>query len=177
MKEGKESRESKELRRVRSGPAPGERPDGIAIETFIARCPGNAEAVLSKSKELMEVVLRFGCKDWPSDAEWLSLLPAWFIEACAPETSDEEAEHFFESWTFPSREEQSEIEWRVLGWVSWMHPEERSWSWWDATVSGPNQLLVTIATSEWPYSWPVLCQLLRAAGGHNVSSADESPTA
>jgi hypothetical protein len=168
--------DSRELRRLRSGPEPGERPGGI--DSFVARCPGNAEAVLGRAREVMEVVLRFGTENWPPDSEWPSLLPAWFVAACGPETSVEEDERYMESWRRLSREEQIEEarrrSWSLLNWVFWMHPDERPWSWWHASVNGPNELLVSIEVDGWPFPWESLSWLLRASGAEDV---DEKPVA
>ncbi len=39
-----------ELRRLRNGPDPDEKLNGFFTESFVVRCPGNAEVVLSKAK-------------------------------------------------------------------------------------------------------------------------------
>jgi hypothetical protein len=158
-----------ELRRLRNGPDPDEK---LWTECFVVRCPGNAETVLSKAKEVMEIALRYRAEDWPSDAEWPSLLPGWFIAACAPEVSREQYDRDLEARKKLSYEEQVEAErterWSPLAWVFWLHPNMRSWWWWDASVRGPNELLVTIAVDGWPYGWKDLDWLLRASGGQEV---------
>jgi hypothetical protein len=126
----------------------------------------------------MEIVLRYRTEDWPSDAEWPSLLPAWFIAACAPERSHEQAERDLELWKKLSHEERVEVarteRWSPLDWVFLLHPNERCWWWWDASVRSPNELLVTIVVDGWPYGWDDLSWLLRASGGQEVIPPDEA---
>lgn len=170
-----------ELRRVRKGPGPDEKLNGFFTESFVVRCPGNAETVLSKTKEVMEIVLRYRAEDWPSDAEWPSLLPAWFIAASAPERSHEQHERDLEAWKKLSHEKRVEAarteRWSPLEWVFWLHPNERCWWWWDASVRSPNELLVTIVVDGWPYAWGALSWVLRASGGHEVIPPDEATEA
>lgn len=168
-----------ELRRLRNGPDPDEKLNGFFTESFVVRCPGNAEVVLSKAKEVMEIVLRYRTEDWPSDAEWPSLLPAWFIAACAPEMSHEQHERYLEWWTKLSYDEKlaeaaRPSRWSPLDWVFLLHPNERCWWWWDASARGPNELLVTIVVDGWPFGWSDLSWLLRASGGQEVIPADEA---
>lgn len=160
-------------------PDPDEKLNGCFTEGFVVRCPGNAEAVLSKAKEVMEIALRYRTEDWPSDAEWPSLLPAWFVTACAPEMSHEQAKRYLEWWTKLSYDERLAAaarpsRWSPLEWVFRLHPKQRCWWWWDASVRGPNELMVTVAVDGWPFGWSDLGWLLRASGGQEVVPADEA---
>lgn len=169
-------RHRNELRHLRMGPERGERPEGIGIERFVARCPGNAEAVLRKAREVMEAVLPFGMDDWPSNSQWPSLLPAWFVATSAPEMSDEESEANIAAWRRLSDEEKTAAEaaeaWSVLDWVFWLHPDERQWWWWDASISSENELLVLVEVDGWPYHWGALTWLFRASGAQEVTAVD-----
>jgi hypothetical protein len=168
---------TEELRRLRTGPDPDEKLNGFFTESFVVRCPGNAEAVLNKAKEVMEIALQYRAEDWPSDAEWPSLLPAWFVAVCAPETSVEQAERDLEARKKLPHEERVEAarrrRWSLLGWVFCLHPNERCWWWWDACVRSQNELRVTIVVDGWPYGWSDLSWLLRASGGQEVIPPDE----
>jgi hypothetical protein len=150
------------------GPEPGERAEGLGTERFVVRCPGNAEAVLRNAREVMEVTLQFGLDDWPSDSEWPSLLPPWFVAACAPDMPEEERQRAIEAPIRLADEEQDDEPWSVLNWVFWLHPDERQWRWWDASISSENELLVLIQIDGWPYSWGALSWLLRASGAQEV---------
>ena len=173
--------DSGESRRLRLGPEPAERPSGIGVVRFAVSCEGNADTVLRNSREVMEVVLRFSARDWPSPSAWRLLLPTWFIAKCAPEMSLEEAERSLEMWRKLSPDEQIEQErqavWSLADWKHWMHPNERQWSWWEARVDRPNQLFVAVVVSEWPFAWGALSWLLRASGALYVAPENDNPAA
>jgi hypothetical protein len=166
-------RQQNELRRLRNGPERGERPEGIGPDRFVARCPGNADAVLRKAREVMEAALQSSMDNWPSDSEWPALLPAWFVAACAPEMSEVESEAYTAAWRRLSDEEKAAAaataSWSVLNWVFWLHPDERGWWWWDASISSENELVVLIDVDGWPYPWGNLSWLLRASGAQEVT--------
>ena len=157
-----------ELRFLREGPRQGEKPGALGTVRFIARCPGNAHEVLRKTKEVLEVVLAHDKDDWPPDADWGTLLPEWFVSACAKEQSQEEAEASLKRWQSLPREEQGREEdercWTVDGWMYWMHPDNRQWYWWDAMVPDTDTVIIAVTVPSWPFPWKDLGWLFRAAG-------------
>src|SRR5688572_19474103 len=116
-----------EVQRLSSGPKPGEAPNGV-VTRFPLLCDGNAEEVLSRCKEALRSVIGVNIEPWPSDDEWERILPQWFVKACFPEITREEAER---RRKLPMAEqERLAEEWSVGAWAYWFQPSERSWYWW-----------------------------------------------
>ncbi len=157
---------SDELRHLGAGPRSDEKPP--LIDWIIARCPGNAQAVLTKSKEVLEVVLSQDPENWPSDTQWASLLPRWFLNASGPKRSRKEAEEYLDRLKRLAPEERVRVErearWSVSDFLYWFRPDERYWYWWDAEVESADKLRVAVVFDGWPYPSGALEWLLRAAG-------------
>ncbi|MDY7012040.1 MAG: hypothetical protein SVX43_00335 [Cyanobacteriota bacterium] len=161
-----------ELRHLLGSVNPEERVEGFLI-VFKARCNGNAKQVLQNCREVLSVVLRQYGKPWPSEDEWLDLLPQWFIRRCAPERTLEEEEQDLSRWRTLSREEQlQELEneqWSVMEWIGWFDLyEPRYWFWWDAVVKCPNLLLVAVELVDFTFPTGSLEWLLKASGAIEV---------
>ena len=93
-----------ELWRVVAGPRVDQRPLGMTANV-VATCAEDAEKVLARCTQVLGLVLRHArndLADWPSDDAWTALLPAWFVDACAP-----------------SRREATEDRWHLSGWLYW----------------------------------------------------------
>ncbi len=165
-----------EPRHLREGPKPGE--SHPLIDYIIARCPGNAEDVLRRCKEVLDALLTQDPEDWPPDEAWPSRLPAWFVAKSAPEMTKDEADRFFETWrSLPNeermgrlREDDAHGRWSVLGTVHWFRPEERSWWWWDGVAVDKNTVRVTVEVEGSPYASGALCWILRAAGADSAET-------
>lgn len=91
-----ESAMSNGLRRLESGPSEGEKPSGLPIE-IEAECD-DPTAVLARAREVLGAVLRASSAGWPADEAWPALLPAWFVERCAPEKTAAESEADMAKW-------------------------------------------------------------------------------
>jgi hypothetical protein len=161
-----------ELSRLLYGTRVGETTSRAGLVRFIARCPGSAEAVLARAKQVLEVVLHQDPQNWPSGEAWHRLLPEWFVEQCAKEKSQEEADEWLRQWDSLSWEEKvslsKTIECSLGGWVYWFQPEQRQWYWWEATILDSNTICVTVEIDEWPLAWGALDWLLRASGATTV---------
>ena len=81
-----------ELRRITHGPQADEGIPGIGTVRFVVSCNGNAEEVLRNAKAVMGIVARECAAGWRDDADWREMLPSGFVEACAEEMTDQEAE-------------------------------------------------------------------------------------
>jgi len=108
----------------------------------------------------------------PAYDEWVAILPDWFVAACGPEVSKEEANEWLRRWEAADADERLEIRttgsWRVTGWVYWFRPENRSWYWRAGLVENPNQYRVTIDLLSWPFAWDALHWLLEVSGAQKV---------
>ncbi len=155
-----------ELRHLREGPRPEEpRP---LIDHIVARCSGNADAVLRGTKEVLESILRQDPARWPADEAWSSLLPRWFVQRCAPEKTKGESDRWLTEWRSLPEDERVRVErdakWSVLGTVYWFRPEMRSCWWWDGIVEDQSTVRVAVAIGGLPYAAGALEWILRASG-------------
>ncbi len=161
-----------ELRRLKKGPEPEEKPGGMGIVRFVVYCPHNSSQVLNRAREVLGIVLKRGTQSWPSDNEWFTLLPDWFISKCAPECSKEESEKWLSWWKGLPPDKQAEVvrkeKWSVLDWIYWFKPGKRQWFWWDALVKGEDMFIVAVEVDGWPFPWDALGWLLRASGATSV---------
>ena len=70
-------------------------PDNDSHEPLLAtvrvRAPGFASEVHARCLEILNIVVPQK-EVWPSVKEWRTILPNWFVNACADEVSLEEAE-------------------------------------------------------------------------------------
>jgi hypothetical protein len=86
--------------------------------------------VVERCREVLSVVLRFGEEDWPSLERWAVELPGWFVGACAPKPTPEEAERRMAWWRSLSFEEQRDVyegPWELSEWLEWLRPSRRTW--------------------------------------------------
>ena len=162
-----------ELRRIDSGPAPGERPTGILLE-LSAISSGRSREVLTKAREVMKAVLS-NSDPWPDLDDWRHVLPAWFVERSAPEQTKEEAERWLAWWRKLPPEAQAqateELRWSIADWLYWLEPEQRQWYWWDGRVVDQDTVRIVIDALDSPTALGALEWLLKAAGAERVAEA------
>src|SRR5213075_2744183 len=134
-----------ELKRLATGVQPAHLPKGMGIVSLLGGCGGNATDVLHKTKEVLRIVLQVS-EPWPSVEQWRGLLPHWFLDGCSPEMSTLEKEAWRAWWSVQSEAERQrftkEAPWRLSAWTHAMHPERRTWFWWNGKVVDADQLEV-----------------------------------
>lgn len=158
-----------ETERIEWGPEPGQVVGRIGTVRIIAHCPGNADYVLKRAREVMSIVAATDKDKWPSDGEWIQLLPKWFMAQCPPKPSEELIARML---ALPS-EERGRLEhrfWSVDSWVYWFQPDNRHWYWWDAAVIDENTIVIALEVTEWPFPWGDLKWLLLLAGATSVEA-------
>lgn len=140
--------------------------------TVVARCHGDAPAVLARAREVMAVLLDESGPPWPSVEAWRDKLPNWFVQACGRERSAAELARWLDWWRALPAEEQSratrEQRWSLADWLYWLGPSERQWFWWDAAVEDPDNAVVMVEVPGWPAPLGALDWLLRSAGAFEV---------
>jgi hypothetical protein len=140
--------------------------------TTLATCQGDAADVLERTQDVMRTVLAHSRGPWPTVDQWRRSLPAWFVRACAPEQSSEEAMEWLQWWrSLPPNEQPlaaRERSWTLSDWLYWLEPTERHWSWSGAMVEDPDHLHATVLVTEWPTALGALDWLLRTAGAVDV---------
>lgn len=166
---GNEKELEVELLRLRNGPRPGEKPSGVGLVRFVARCPFGARDVLAKATSVLKAVDEIALTGWPSDKEWPAKLPEWFTSACAPPMTQEEADRWLRWWKALPQSEQTRAEiekdWSLDNWLYWMQPDNRQWFWWDAkALDDCDHILVAVTVEAWPFPWGSLRWLFKAAG-------------
>lgn len=168
-----------EYNRLLKGKKSDECPQGIGTVRFKILCNGNSEIVLNKAKSVLTDVVRNSVhsKKWPGDDEWPGLLPSWFIDRCAKELSEKEAENWLNWWKGLTLEEQKKVEkeepWSLLDWLYWLHPSRRTWYWWDYEIINQDLCVIDIEVDEWPFPWESLEWLFRASGALSVVENEE----
>jgi hypothetical protein len=169
---------SDERRHLERGPRTSERPGGVGTIDLVATGPAAAK-LLSRAREVLAIVLNHGADDWPLIAKWQSQLPKWFIHACSPELSRDEAEVELARWQRMSTEERAaalaETRWSLSDWLYWLEPDERQWFWWDARVESAERARVTVEVAGWPAPLGAIQWLLRAAGATQVEVEEPTP--
>jgi len=131
-----------------------------------------ASSILNQSRDVLTVVLDHAGSSWPELDEWRRLLPQWFVDRCAPERSEQEAQEWLRRWRDLTPEQRVRAErvepWSLADWLHWMQPESRQWFWWHALVGSDGTLRVQLEVLGWPAPVGALEWLLRAAGADDV---------
>ena len=158
-----------ERRHLMDGPRPGELPGGAGTASVLARGGADAHDVLDRSRAVLLAVLEHSGPEWPTVEEWRLLLPAWFVAACGPETSREDAQRWLAWWRTLGPADraraESERQWALADWLYWLMPSERQWFWWDATVGTDGTLRVTVEVPGWPTAAKI--SVIGFAGGRS----------
>lgn len=168
-----------ERRHLVDGPRPGEVPGGVGTISVLARGGADADVVLDRCRAVLAVVLDYSGPGWPGLKEWESLLPSWFVAACGPQGSREDAERWLAWWRTLGRADkaraESEQRWELADWLYWLMPSERQWFWWDAEPLQDGALRVAVEMPGWPAALGALDWLLRAAGAAEVIHEESGP--
>lgn len=146
-------------------------PEGLGtVEFSVQVADDQRKEVIAKAKSVLRAVDEAGLERWPSIEEWPTLLPSWFVAACAPEMTADEATSWLARWEKLTDEERRGEEqgkpWALADWLYWMEPARRGWWWWDHRQDATVRVLVEV--DEWPFPWGALGWLLRAAGALDV---------
>lgn len=168
---------STELQRLRDGPLPNELPQGLAIKRISVQCPGNAQDVLARCREVLGIILLQEDSGWLLDDVWRQILPTWFVARFVPESTPEENAEWLRWWTSLSQGDRLRHlhkdlsqSWSLADWLYWLHPDNRRWHWWDATAKSDGLLSVSIVVDDWPCPWQALQWLLWVSGAAALSS-------
>lgn len=150
--------------------------DYFGTVQFKVICKNNAIDVLNSAKLVMKTIDEKALGTWPSEEQWRTLLPEWFVDCCAPEMTREDAEKWLVKWRALSPEKQSQIEsereWSLSDWLYWMESANRTWYWWSADVLSNDLIVMTAAVEEWPFPWGSLSWLFRCVGAIKVESKE-----
>jgi hypothetical protein len=144
----------------------------VSTVSVLARTGVDARVVLDRCRVVLLAVLDHSGPEWPTVEEWRSFLPAWFVAACGPEKSGEDAERWLAWWRTLGPADKARVEseqhWALADWLYWLMPSERQWFWWDAEVGRDGTLRVTVEIPGCPTAMGALDWLLCAAGAVEV---------
>lgn len=161
-----------EIRHLEDGPGVDERPGGNGLITLAIRTREEPSEMIERAKDVLAVVVAVPPAEWRPEVVQQSL-PAWFVEKCAPERSNEAWLAWWRSLAVPDRiQAERERSWSVADWLFWLAPDERQWHWWDAVVDGERSAKVLVEVPSWPAAIGALEWLLRAAGAASVDILD-----
>lgn len=167
-----------ECRRLKKGPDLHEVPSPLGLSTLVATSNARSYEILARVQEVLNLVLDEIANDWEDVDGWSARLPHWFVDACAPESSREEAEQYLAEWRLMTAEQKSELartqRWSLGEWLAWMQPSERYWEYWNCYVKDKNTFIMEVKPSDRPYPHGAVDWLLRAAGACRVDESDEN---
>lgn len=143
----------------------------VAAYEFVADSPDSGE-LLRNCREVMSVVLRRQEDEWPSLDGWRELLPRWFVDACGPELTHEQAD-WQSAWlkSLPAEQQvaaEDAIPWSLADWLEWLRPSERTWYWLGADATDQRVLRVWVDVPGHPSPTGALEWLLKASGATKV---------
>ncbi|MDS0526550.1 hypothetical protein NNC19_12735 [Clostridium sp. SHJSY1] len=157
-----------ELKRLMNNNVNNYKIDQVFLTRFEVQCNGNSKGVLNRVKDVLEIVLQQDVKRWLTVEEWKCTLPKWFIESCADEITQEEAEQRL-TLSLEERIKISKNEgWALSSWIYWLNPNEKQWYWWESNIIDENILIVTVQSEDYPFAWGALEWLLLASGAIKV---------
>jgi hypothetical protein len=134
----------------------------------------DSELLLGRCREVLLVVLGYGESGWPPLATWHLVLPSWFVQACGPEQTAEEAARWLAWWKSLPPDEQAAVAdeqpWALSDWLHWFEPDQRFWYWLGADASDPRLLRIWLDTPGSPAPTGSLEWLLKAAGAAEVET-------
>ncbi|MDR2566547.1 MAG: hypothetical protein LBC97_10955 [Bifidobacteriaceae bacterium] len=176
-----------ELRRLDSGPRPGERSGLAGVVEIRLETGVDADLVIHRVKDVLRIVL--STTEEELERGEASGLPDWLMETFAPNGPEDDLDGRL-WWASPEREKwwgglssrtrrlvTTYTPWRewyapytLDAWVYSFSEEFRTWFWWDARVDGPDRASVFIEVDGWPYSWFQLEWLLAVAGADVVDN-------
>ena len=134
----------------------GEWPKGpkILLKALKVKEP---QKVLDKVKEVMLAVSQYAYTNpWPSEEEWKTILPEWFVESMT-DKSDEDLDNDDDQWHYES-------------WVD--NIRQRSWVWWSSKIEKDN-ITIVLDVLDMPYLHDSLKYVFYAQGIPMSNITDE----
>ncbi|OPC01935.1 hypothetical protein BAS10_18500 [Elizabethkingia meningoseptica] len=123
----------KEIERIETN-VKGEVPDTTKMVITIKNVT-NPQRVLDNTKEIMKAVSQYAyTNNWPSDEEWKSILPKWFVESMTEKSIEKIM--------------KTKGQWHYESWIESMY--HRAWEWYSSKVEG-NTITIVLKMLNLPY--------------------------
>lgn len=162
----------REHERLRHLTPPETKPMGLGTVRFIGHTESSPQQVIARARAVMAVINENSFTEWPDIGIWKRELPVWFVEQCAPEMTQDEAEAELARRMALNAAERAKVaneaRWTLANWLYWLEPENRQWFWWDAAILAPNHFAVAVEVVEWPFPSGALIWLFRVAGAREL---------
>lgn len=144
----------------------------MRLETTLATSSSSAECIEKITSVCAIVSTRAANWSALQQVDWESLLPQWFLDACAPPMSAAEAQAFLERWRKLSPADRTALTdaqaWSLPDWLHWMNPEQATWSLAASETLSPNLARVVLEVDGWPVAIGSFRWLAKAAGAVKV---------
>lgn len=137
----------------------GEKPSDIPKMIITVKNVNDPNKVLNNAKEIMKLISQYAYTNtWPSDDEWKTILPKWFVE----------------SMTLKSIDEIMNIDgqWHFESWIESMY--HRAWEWYSSKIEG-NNIIIVLSLLNIPYIYEQLLYVFYSQGipMKNISDEDD----
>ena len=154
-----------ELSRLLPGAAAAPLPQGSYPFRLSAQCDAPPARVLERVTEVLRAIVREDPEAWPVREDWVARLPRWFVDACRPERTPEQAASDLAAWrTARAAGEADEPAWTLMNFLYWFGPDMRHWWWWSATICETDTFVLVLACDEFDPPHDALLWLLHTAG-------------
>ncbi len=107
----------------------------------------------------MECISKYAYTNkWPSDEEWKSILPKWFVDSMALKSSSD-------------RDKDDNL-WHFESWIESMY--NRAWEWYSSKIEG-NSIVIVLSLLNIPYIFEQFLYIFYSQGVpmKNISSEDD----
>jgi hypothetical protein len=139
-----------EYRRLTDGPIKKDPIAGYFVQVIYVSCEIDPATALDRAQTLMLLIAEHGANDtWPSDEEWLGLLPTWFMKRCGLARSPDQYARDDEGRLLISNPNTDlpaghDEDMSVFDWLWSMQPSERKWIWREGCVRSADALLIEV---------------------------------
>lgn len=95
----------------------------------------NPEKIMDNAKEIMKIISQYAyTNNWPSDEEWKTILPQWFVESMTKKSIEEIM--------------KNKGQWHFESWVESMY--HRAWEWYSSKIEG-DKIIIVLEMLNLPY--------------------------
>ncbi|WP_293915852.1 MULTISPECIES: hypothetical protein [unclassified Sphingobacterium] len=136
----------------------GELPDTTRMVITIKNVD-HVEEVLNNAKEIMKCISNYAYTDnWPSDEEWKSILPKWFVESMTQKSIE----------TIMKTKGQ----WHYESWIESMY--HRAWEWYSSKIEG-STITIVLKMLNLPYIFEQFLYIFYSQGVpmSNITDKDD----